>query len=178
MNPASLEAEKTRQQKEIAKKNQKFLSPTSKNEKSFSSQHQKIKLDSFELTQVIGKGASVLPHLLSFPFLLLSPAHARLTTSLSLSLSLFLSLLFSLSSLSSLFLTGSFGKVVLVRKKDTGELYAMKILNKENIIKRKQVDHTKTERAVLSFTRHSFIVSLHWAFQTKSKLYFVLDYCR
>ena len=55
MNPASLEAEKTRQQKEIAKRNQKFSSPT--NEKSFSSQHQKIKLDSFELTQVIGKGA-------------------------------------------------------------------------------------------------------------------------
>ena len=33
--------------------------------------------------------------------------------------------------------------------------YAMKILNKANIIKRKQVDHTKTERAVLSFTRVS-----------------------
>ena len=30
---------------------------------------------------------------------------------------------------------------------------------------------------MLSFTRHPFIVSLHWAFQTKSKLYFVLDYC-
>jgi serine/threonine protein kinase len=51
------------------------------------------------------------------------------------------------------------------------------VLKKKNIIKRKQVDHTKTERAVLSFTRHPFIVSLHWAFQTKQKLYFVLDYC-
>ena len=97
--------------------------------------------------------------------------------SVSLLSLLFPLLLLSPSPHSSPEKTGSFGKVVLVRKKDSGELYAMKILNKENIIKRKQVDHTKTERAVLSFTRHPFIVSLHWAFQTKSKLYFVLDYC-
>ena len=72
---------------------------------------------------------------------------------------------------------GSFGEVMLVRKKDTKTLYAMKILDKKNIIRRNQVEHTITERRVLGRTKHPFIVTLHFAFQTGKKLYFVLDYC-
>jgi serine/threonine protein kinase len=72
---------------------------------------------------------------------------------------------------------GSFGKVVLVGHQVTKKLYAMKILSKENIVKRKQVEHTRTERRVLGYTRHPFIVGLHWAFQTPQRLYFILDYC-
>lgn len=71
---------------------------------------------------------------------------------------------------------GSFGKVTLVRKKNDGKLYAMKVLSKPNIVRRKQVEHTKTERRVLGTINHPFIVKLHYAFQTQSKLYFVLDY--
>lgn len=71
---------------------------------------------------------------------------------------------------------GSFGKVTLVRKKSDGRLYAMKVLSKPNIIKRKQVEHTKTERRILGSINHPFIVRLHYAFQTEEKLYFVLDY--
>lgn len=72
---------------------------------------------------------------------------------------------------------GSFGKVVLVLHKETKHLFAMKILSKDNIVKRKQVEHTRTERRVLGCTRHPFIVGLHYAFQTTQRLYFVLDYC-
>ncbi len=72
---------------------------------------------------------------------------------------------------------GSFGKVLLVRKKDSGKVYAMKMLSKPNVVKRRQVHHTITERKVLSYTRHPFIVTLHYAFQSPSQLYFVLDYC-
>jgi len=72
---------------------------------------------------------------------------------------------------------GSFGKVTLVRKKSDSRLYAMKVLAKQNIIKRKQVEHTRTERNVLGKLNHPFIVKLHYAFQTEAKLYFVLDYC-
>lgn len=72
---------------------------------------------------------------------------------------------------------GSFGKVTLVRKKSDARLYAMKVLAKQNIIKRKQVEHTRTERNVLGRLNHPFIVKLHYAFQTEAKLYFVLDYC-
>lgn len=41
---------------------------------------------------------------------------------------------------------GSFGKVVQVRKKDTGKIYAMKVLNKEMVLRRKQYEHTLAER--------------------------------
>lgn len=72
---------------------------------------------------------------------------------------------------------GSFGKVVLCRKRDNGKLYAMKILKKQHVIKRKQVAHTKTERSVLGQVDHPFVVKLHYAFQTQNKLHFVLDFC-
>eukprot|EP00735_Rhodelphis_limneticus_P014091 TRINITY_DN807_c0_g1::TRINITY_DN807_c0_g1_i1::g.25283::m.25283 TRINITY_DN807_c0_g1::TRINITY_DN807_c0_g1_i1::g.25283 ORF type:complete len:395 (+),score=100.76,sp/P54644/KRAC_DICDI/51.80/2e-122,Pkinase/PF00069.20/1.7e-73,Pkinase_Tyr/PF07714.12/9.7e-31,Pkinase_C/PF00433.19/5.7e-11,Kinase-like/PF14531.1/5.2e+02,Kinase-like/PF14531.1/0.00044,APH/PF01636.18/0.042,Kdo/PF06293.9/0.11 TRINITY_DN807_c0_g1_i1:85-1185(+) len=72
---------------------------------------------------------------------------------------------------------GSYGKVMLVKKKDTGRLYAMKVLKKANILQKKQVEHTKTERHVLGTIKHPFIVTLHYAFQTPDKLHFVLDYC-
>jgi len=56
-------------------------------------------------------------------------------------------------------------------------MYALKVLKKDNIIKRNQVEHTKTERSVLGYVRHPFIVGMNMAFQSKDKLFFVLDYC-
>lgn len=53
----------------------------------------------------------------------------------------------------------------------------MKVLRKENVVKRKQVEHTKTERRVLGYTKHPFIVGLHYAFQTLDNLY-VCWWCR
>lgn len=44
---------------------------------------------------------------------------------------------------------GSYAKVILVKKKDTGEILAMKVLKKEMIERRKQGEHVKTERDVL-----------------------------
>jgi len=52
----------------------------------------------------------------------------------------------------------------------------MKVLSKPNIIKRKQVEHTRTERRILGNINHPFIVKLHYAFQTEKKLFFVLDF--
>lgn len=72
---------------------------------------------------------------------------------------------------------GSFGKVFLVREIKTSEMFALKVLRKDNIIKRNQVEHTRTERSVLGYVNHPFIVGLKMAFQSKDKLYFVLDYC-
>jgi serine/threonine protein kinase len=65
---------------------------------------------------------------------------------------------------------GSFGKVTLVRKKTSGNLYAMKVLSKSHILKRKQIEHTKTERRVLATMNHPFIVKLHYAFQVSEPL--------
>jgi serine/threonine protein kinase len=72
---------------------------------------------------------------------------------------------------------GSFGKVFLVKEIKTGTIYALKVLRKDNIVKRNQVEHTKTERSVLGYVQHPFIVGMNMAFQSKDKLYFVLDYC-
>merc|ERR1719282_350373 len=73
---------------------------------------------------------------------------------------------------------GSYGKVMLVHHKDdSNTVFAMKMLRKENVVKRNQVEHTKAERNVLEAVSHPFIVTLHYAFQTPKKLYFVLEYC-
>lgn len=71
---------------------------------------------------------------------------------------------------------GSFGKVFLVVKKngsDAGQMYALKSLRKEVLVRRNQVEHTKTERAILQTVNHPFIVALRYAFQTQDKLYLV-----
>ncbi|XP_072345533.1 ribosomal protein S6 kinase alpha-5-like isoform X2 [Scyliorhinus torazame] len=77
--------------------------------------------------------------------------------------------------------TGAYGKVFLVRKvsgHDVGKLFAMKVLKKASIIQRaKTMEHTKTERQVLEHIRQSpFLVTLHYAFQTDTKLHLILDY--
>ena len=60
--------------------------------------------------------------------------------------------------------------------RDGGKVYAMKVLAKESVIKRNQVEHTLTERSVLEYIRHPYIVALRYAFQTRHKLYFILDW--
>jgi serine/threonine protein kinase len=72
---------------------------------------------------------------------------------------------------------GSFGKVFLVRHKANGTLHALKVLKKDFIIRKNQVEHTKTERSVLGYIHHPYVVGLTMAFQTHDKLFFVLDYC-
>ncbi|KAJ3060658.1 hypothetical protein HDU98_003406 [Podochytrium sp. JEL0797] len=72
---------------------------------------------------------------------------------------------------------GSFGKVVLVKKNNTGRVYAMKILSKKHIVQRQEVVHTLSERNVLIETTASpFLVGMKFSFQTPEKLYFVMDY--
>ena len=71
---------------------------------------------------------------------------------------------------------GSFGKVILVKNEKNDKLYAMKILEKKIIVKRNQVAHTQTERALLEKLKHPFIVRLNYAFQDSKKLYFLTEF--
>lgn len=83
---------------------------------------------------------------------------------------------------------GAFGKVFQVRKKihDVDEngvgssgddgILAMKVMRKETIIKNNHVDYMKAERDILTKVVHPFIVQLRYSFQTKSKLYLILDF--
>lgn len=72
---------------------------------------------------------------------------------------------------------GAFGKVMLVRMRENGQIYAMKQLSKQLLLERNEVVHTKTERRALEDTHHPFLVHLRFAFQTTTKLYLVMDYC-
>lgn len=72
---------------------------------------------------------------------------------------------------------GSYAKVLLVKKKDTNEIMALKVLKKEMVERRKQEEHVKTERDVLVDTNHPFIAKLHCSFQNEKKLFFALEYC-
>lgn len=72
---------------------------------------------------------------------------------------------------------GSFGEVFLVEKQGTGQLYAMKCLKKEKIMGQSLIRYAITERNVLSYIKHPFIVSLKFAFQTTENLFLIIDYC-
>ncbi|RSH86881.1 camp-dependent protein kinase catalytic subunit [Apiotrichum porosum] len=72
--------------------------------------------------------------------------------------------------------TGSFGRVHLVRSKHNGRFYAVKVLNKEKVVKMKQVEHTNSEREMLVRVRHPFLVNLWGTFQDANNLYMVMDF--
>jgi serine/threonine protein kinase len=71
---------------------------------------------------------------------------------------------------------GAFGKVVKVKKKGTDNIFAMKILKKKFIYENQQIEHTMVERAILSAFENPFIMTLRYAFQTKDKLFLVMDF--
>ena len=52
---------------------------------------------------------------------------------------------------------GGFGKVMQVRSKKTAKIFAMKILKKSELQRRKQVERTQTEMNILAAVRHPFI---------------------
>jgi len=72
--------------------------------------------------------------------------------------------------------TGKYGKVVKVQEKATGKIFAMKVLNKKNILYGGEVQHTIAERNILMKIRHPFLMRLHYAFQTTEKLALVMDF--
>lgn len=72
---------------------------------------------------------------------------------------------------------GGFSKVILARKKDTGRLYAIKILRKDQLVNENQIKPILSERKVLEQLDHPFLIKLHWAFQSHNELFFVMDIC-
>ena len=71
---------------------------------------------------------------------------------------------------------GSFGKVYLVKNINTDKIYAMKVLDKQFVVQKKQISHTKTERIALEKLKHPFIVKLRYAFQDIKNLYFITEF--
>ncbi|CAI5504808.1 unnamed protein product [Closterium sp. Naga37s-1] len=71
---------------------------------------------------------------------------------------------------------GSFAKVLLVRHAPSGQVFAMKVLDKAAVMRRQQLQHTLTERHVLQEVRHPFLVPLRWALQSETRLFLILDF--
>ncbi|TEB39875.1 Pkinase-domain-containing protein [Coprinellus micaceus] len=71
---------------------------------------------------------------------------------------------------------GSFGKVMQVRKRDTGRIYALKTIRKAHIVSRNEITHTLAERLVLAQVDSPFVVPLKFSFQSEQKLYLVLAF--
>ena len=71
---------------------------------------------------------------------------------------------------------GSFGEVAVVKLKNTEKVFAMKILNKWEMLKRAETACFKEERDVLVKGDRRWITNLHYAFQDENFLYLVMDY--
>ncbi|XP_053193269.1 serine/threonine-protein kinase MRCK beta [Scomber japonicus] len=71
---------------------------------------------------------------------------------------------------------GAFGEVAVVKMKHTERVYAMKILNKWEMLKRAETACFREERDVLVKGDSQWITNLHYAFQDDNYLYLVMDY--
>jgi serine/threonine protein kinase len=73
--------------------------------------------------------------------------------------------------------TGGFSKVFLCRFKETGVFYAMKVIDKEFIIKNKKKKIVMNERNIMVELKHPFLIEMKFAFESKESLIFVLELC-
>ncbi|XP_074540833.1 serine/threonine-protein kinase MRCK beta isoform X6 [Halichoeres trimaculatus] len=71
---------------------------------------------------------------------------------------------------------GAFGEVAVVKMKQTERVFAMKILNKWEMLKRAETACFREERDVLVKGDSQWITNLHYAFQDDNYLYLVMDY--
>ncbi|XP_035380046.1 microtubule-associated serine/threonine-protein kinase 2 isoform X2 [Electrophorus electricus] len=71
---------------------------------------------------------------------------------------------------------GAYGAVFLVRHKETRQRFAMKKINKQNLILRNQVQQAFVERDILTFAENPFVVSMFCSFETRRHLCMVMEY--
>ena len=72
---------------------------------------------------------------------------------------------------------GSFGSVFLVEKETNKKKYALKVINKDFLSRTERTEEALIERLILSRCKHPSIVRLSLSFQSKNKLFFVMEYC-
>ncbi len=72
---------------------------------------------------------------------------------------------------------GAFGKVLQVRNKQSKQILAMKIISKRQLRKSSgYIENVQAERNILQRVNHPFVVKMHCSFQTREKLFILMDF--
>ncbi|KAG9440943.1 hypothetical protein H6P81_021108 [Aristolochia fimbriata] len=71
---------------------------------------------------------------------------------------------------------GAFGKVFLARKRTTGDLFAIKVLKKMDMIRKNDIERILAEHNILITVRNPFVVRFFYSFTCRENLYLVMEY--
>ncbi|CAD8043749.1 unnamed protein product [Paramecium primaurelia] len=71
---------------------------------------------------------------------------------------------------------GGFSRVYLVKKKDNGQFYALKLIDKKFIFDNAKEIIVQNERDIMVRMENQYIIKLHYAFETRFYIAFVLEY--
>lgn len=71
---------------------------------------------------------------------------------------------------------GAYGKVFLARKRTTGDLFAIKMLKKMDMLRKNDIERIVSERNILITVRNPFVVRFFYSFTSKDNLYLVMEY--
>ncbi|XP_020393480.1 probable serine/threonine protein kinase IREH1 isoform X2 [Zea mays] len=71
---------------------------------------------------------------------------------------------------------GAFGRVFLAKKRTTGDLFAIKVLRKADMIRKNAVESILAERDILITVRNPFVVRFFYSFTSRDNLYLVMEY--
>ncbi|XP_009610094.1 CBL-interacting serine/threonine-protein kinase 23 [Nicotiana tomentosiformis] len=71
---------------------------------------------------------------------------------------------------------GTFAKVKFARNVETGDNVAIKILDKEKVMKHKMIGQIKREISTMKLIRHPNVIRMYEVMASKSKIYIVLEF--
>ncbi|XP_057434875.1 CBL-interacting serine/threonine-protein kinase 8-like [Lotus japonicus] len=71
---------------------------------------------------------------------------------------------------------GTFAKVKFAQNTETGESVAMKVLDRNTIIKHNMVDQIKREISIMKLVRHPYVVRLYEVLASRTKIYIILEF--
>ncbi|XP_012883783.1 PREDICTED: microtubule-associated serine/threonine-protein kinase 3 [Dipodomys ordii] len=71
---------------------------------------------------------------------------------------------------------GAYGAVYLVRHRETRQRFAIKKINKQNLVLRNQIQQVFVERDILTFAENPFVVGMFCSFETRRHLCMVMEY--
>ena len=74
--------------------------------------------------------------------------------------------------------SGAYGKVILARKKNTDDFFAIKVLDKQKMMEKNVVEYVINEKNILSQVSNEFIVRGVYTFQSKKFLYMVMEFMK